>query len=61
MANISLEGLEKILQHKNITLLPVDEEAGELNRMRSFVVNAQIYTIEWWKNVCYLYSRPRGH
>lgn len=56
MGNITLEGLEKVLQHKNITIIPIDEKEGELNRMRSFVVNSQFYTIEWWKNVCYLYS-----
>lgn len=56
MRNISLEDLEKVLIHRNIIPSPVIEQAGELNRNRSFVIDQVFYTIEWWVNVCYLYS-----
>lgn len=53
---MQLEELEKVLTHRNIILLPVQEEPGELNRERSFVIENSVYTIEWWRNVCYLHT-----
>ena len=56
MKEFTIEDLDRSLSYPTIMVIPSKNKGPEhFERMRKFIVFGKEYTIEWWKNISYLF------